>query len=114
MTEQLAQAANTGVKIGEQFRSPIGQTVTLGQLIGNVLTASIVIAGVVLLFFIIFGGFKMVQGAGNNNPQDAAQGKQAVTYALFGFILVFAAFWIIQLIEAIVGQNFVTMPYFGP
>lgn len=103
------------VNIQSQFKSPIGAQggASLGQLIGNVVTAAIVVAGVVLLFFMVFGGFKMIQGAGNNNPQDAAQGRQAVTYAVFGFVLVFAAFWVIQLIEAIVGQNFVTAPGLG-
>lgn len=107
-------AQNSGVNIGKEFGSPIGQEggATLGQLIGNFVTASIVIAGVVLLFFMVFGGFKMIQGAGNNNPQEAAQGKQAVTYAVIGFVLVFAAFWVIQLIELVTGQKFITAPTF--
>lgn len=102
------------IDIGQEFGSPIGREggATLGQLIGNFVTASIVIAGVVLLFFMAFGGLKMIQAAGNHNPQESAQGKQAVTYAAIGFVLVFAAFWVIQLIEAIVGQKFITAPTF--
>lgn len=100
------------VPIGQYFDSPIGRDGGLAQLISNSVIAAIVGAGVVLLLFIIVGGFRMISGAGNNNPQDAAKGRQAVTGALMGFVIVFAAFWIIQLLEAITGTPFVTAPGF--
>lgn len=101
-----------GVPIGQSFNSPLGIDGTLGELIGNSVTAAIVGAGVVLLFFIIIGGFRMISSAGNNNPQEAAKGRQAVTAAVAGFVVVFIAFWIIQLIETITGSRFVTAPSF--
>ena len=107
----------TLVQIGPTFGSPLGQDasaggVSLGQLITNAVTASIVGAGVVLLFFIIFAGFHMIGGSGSGNPQEAAKARQAATYAIAGFVVVFIAFWVIQLLEAVTGVHFVTAPGF--
>jgi hypothetical protein len=98
------------VDIGGTFNSPFGQGQTLGGLVSIILQAAIVIAGIILLFLFIFGGIGMIAGAGNNNPEQAAKGKQAVTSAVIGFIVVFAAYWVVRLIEVITGVPFVTSP----
>ena len=54
----------------------------------------------------------MIAGAGQDNPERAAKGKQAATSALIGFIIIFAAYWIIRLIEIITGVAFITAPGF--
>lgn len=105
------------VPIGQHFPSRIGNDqlanpITLGTLISNSLSAALIGAGVMLLFFIIIGGFRMISGAGNSNPQNAARGSQAATAAVAGFVVVFIAYWVIQLIEAVTGTNFVTAPNF--
>lgn len=102
------------VNIGQSFNSPIGQEGgnTLGDLISILLPASLIIAGIVLFFFIIFGGITMISGAGSGDAQAGAKGKQAATYALIGFLIIFCAFWVIQLLEAITGVKFVTAPSF--
>jgi hypothetical protein len=47
----------------------------------------------------------MIMGAGQDNPEAAAKGKQAATSAVIGFIIIFAAYWIIQIIETVTGLN---------
>jgi hypothetical protein len=49
-------------------------------------------------------------GAGKNDPEQAAKGKKAATTALIGFIIVFAAYWIVRIIELIFGVPFITQP----
>ncbi len=98
------------VDIGNKFGSRFGQDLTLGNLVNTLVPAAIVIAGVLLMFFIVFGGISMIAGAGSGDAQAGAKGKQAATYALIGFVVIFAAFWVIQLIQAITGQNFFTAP----
>jgi len=49
------------------------------------------------------GGIGMIAGAGNSNPEQAGKGRQAATSAVVGFIIVFAAYWIMQLIEILTG-----------
>ncbi len=98
------------VPIGKTLNSPIGVTKTLGDLISLIITSAITIAGIIVLFLFIYGGLKLVMGAGSNDPKSAEQGKQAVTYAIIGFIIIFGAYWVIRVIETILGVDFVTNP----
>jgi len=94
--------------IGEEFFGTEGVTYVAEQggvakLVSIILQAGLSIAGVVLLFLLIGGGIGMIAGAGKDSPEQTAKGKQAVTSAVVGFIIVFAAYWIVQLIEEFTG-----------
>ena len=93
------------VNIGSEFGSPFGQNYGFGDLVSIILSNALVVAGIILLFLLIFGGISMIMGAGQDNPEQAAKGKQATTSAVIGFIIIFAAYWIIQIIETITGLN---------
>lgn len=96
--------------IGTSFGSPIGQTISLGDLIGNTISAAIVLAGVIMLFLFVGGGLMIIASATSGDSKGAAQGKQAVTWAFVGFIIIFTAYWVIRIIEIISGTPFLTDP----
>jgi hypothetical protein len=96
------------IDIGKKFDSPFGQTKTLGDLTSLVLKAGFVISGILILFFMIFAGFNIIAGAGNNDPKAAEQGKQAATSAALGFAIVFVAYWIVRLIEVLTGAHLIS------
>jgi Zn-dependent protease with chaperone function len=98
------------IEIGENFNTPFGRTASLGTLTSIIISNALVIAGVILLFLLVFGGISVVLGAGSNDPQRVGQGKAAVTAALVGFILIFAAYWIIQIIELLTGVEILQIP----
>lgn len=100
--------------LGDDFGSPWGRGSDLGDLVSILLTAGFSLAGVILLFTFIFAGLGIIRGAGNNDPKATAQGKQALTYAIIGFVIVFGTFWIIKLIEIITGSTFLTAPLDAP
>jgi len=75
----------------------------LGTLVSTILPNILMIAGVILFFLIIAGGFMVVSSAGNAEKTD--KGKQAITGAIIGFVIIFASYWIIQIIEIITGVN---------
>lgn len=106
---QLAQSS-----LETYFDSPFGKTggKTIGDLISLGLKISFVVAGLILLFFIIIGGISIIAGAGGNDPEKAKKGQQAVTSALIGFVIIFVAYWIVRLIEVITGIPFITNPGF--
>ncbi len=109
----LAQAP-TGVPIGTTFGSPFTAEAggkNLGDLVSLGLQISFVLAGLLVLFFIVFAGFQIVAGAGQNNPEAAKKGKEAATAAVLGFVIIFVAYWIIRIIEVISGYNFITKPF---
>jgi hypothetical protein len=105
MVNMLAQ-----VDIGSTFNSPIGQTLGLADLVSIFLSNAIIIAGVIMLFLLIFGGISIMMGAGRDNPEATARGRQAATSAVIGFILIFAAYWIIQIIEFMTGLEILSPP----
>jgi len=101
------------VMIGDNFNSPIGQTggVTLGDLVSIFISGSITVAGIIVIFLFVGGGISIIAGAGNNDPRAAAQGKQAITWSMIGFAVVFGAYWLIQLIETVSGVSILTLPF---
>ena len=94
--------------IGEQFFGKgevtyLAKEGGIGKLVSIILQAGLSIAGIILLFLLIGGGIGMIAGAGKDNPEQTAKGKQAITSAVVGFVIVFAAYWIVQLIEEFTG-----------
>lgn len=95
------------VDIGQEFKFGTGgiESVfpTLGKLVSVLLPNIYVLAGLLLFGLLIFGGFAIIMGAGEENPERAKKGKQAITAALIGFLIIFASWWIIQMAEVLTG-----------
>ncbi len=76
---------------------------SLSTLVSLILNNSLVIVGILLLAFLIFGGLTFIMGAGGDDPKKTQQGQKTITNALLGFIIVFLAYFIIQIIEVLTG-----------
>lgn len=98
------------VGIGANFNSPIGDTVGVADIVSLILSNAVLIAGVIFFFLILFGGISVIIGAGSDDPERTAKGKKAVTTAIVGFIIIFTVYWIIQIIEGLVGFNILNSP----
>lgn len=112
-TRSCVLGPNGEVPIGCNFGSPFGVTSTVGDLVSLIVRIGFVAAGLLILFFIVFAGFQIIIGAGQNNPEAAKKGQQAATAAAIGFAVVFVAYWIVRLIEVITKQSFITGQVFG-
>lgn len=77
---------------------------TIGGIIGTFLNYAFVIAGLILFIMIIWGGFEMLSGAGDPKAQEAA--KKRITASALGFILLFASYWIMQILGIVTGASF--------
>lgn len=103
MTTLLAQ----GVKLGTGlYLNPSGTGV--GEKYGNVsdllqllLPNAFIFAGIILFILLIFGGLTIITSAGN--AKEMEKGTQAIGGALLGFLLIFAAYWIIQIVQVVTG-----------
>ncbi|OGV97161.1 hypothetical protein A2W24_00445 [Microgenomates group bacterium RBG_16_45_19] len=73
------------------------------ELISKILPNVYVILGLILFIYLLIGGFMVIASAGNQHNLD--QGKQIITNAIIGFIVVFASYWIIQAIEILTGLD---------
>lgn len=78
-----------------------GGSFSVGAIIRDLLPYVFTIAGFVLLGYLIFGGYEIL--ISQSDPKKIASGYQKILYAVIGFILVFAAFWIVQLVAEILG-----------
>lgn len=74
---------------------------TPGGIISEALTFLFPAAGLILFVMIVWGGFEMLSGAASAKSKDA--GRQRITAAVIGFVLLFSAYWIAQILEAIFG-----------
>ena len=94
--EQLTQ-----VPFGKTFNSPLQQVDQTGTFISRALFAVYIVAALSMFIIFVVGAFGMITSAGN--PEKAKAGKAAATNALVGFLLIFASYWIIQIVESITG-----------
>lgn len=60
-----------------------------------------VIAGLLLLFYLILGGFHMMTAA--NDEKGLAEARGKITNALVGFLLLFISYWLVQIMEFVLG-----------
>ena len=98
------------VNIGEKFlgtNSKLAEVTAVGDLVTVVIRGAFAVAGIVLVVFLIMGGIGIISGAGSDNPEKLEKGKKSVTSAIIGFVVVFAAYWIVQLIEALTGTKLI-------
>lgn len=77
---------------------------TPGKVISRGLVFAFPIAGAILFIMILWGGFEMLSGATETKSLEA--GKQRITAAVIGFILLFMAYWIAQLVQIVFGIQF--------
>lgn len=90
-----------------QLKSGSAKTVfpTFGRLFQTILFNVYAVAGITLLFLLIFGGLGIIIGSGQKDSGKVAQGQKTFTSAIIGFLVIFASYFIIQLIEVLTGAK---------
>lgn len=73
----------------------------IGEIVGTSLSYVFAAAGIGLLLMIISSGFTLMTSAGD--AKKLTQGKTTLTNSLVGFILIFGAFWIVQIVGTALG-----------
>ncbi len=87
---------------GGSVSGPPGLSVTnIGGLIGNVIPIVLGLTGFALLLMIISAGLTLMTSAGDAKKTES--GKQRLTWAIVGFLVVFSAYWLVQILAHIFG-----------
>lgn len=73
----------------------------VGGIVSESLNYVFAFAGIGLLLMLISGGFTFLTSAGD--PKKMEGGKQRLTNAFLGFIIIFVAYWIVQIAGQIFG-----------
>jgi len=79
---------------------------TIGDVVSKLVPYLFVIAGLLLLVYLLYGGISLMLSGGDPKAIQAAKDK--ITGALIGFIIVFASFWIVELISRILGITIIS------
>jgi len=83
------------------IEGPVPQFGTLADIINKILPLLFAAAGLILFFYLISGGFDLLISAGNPEKIGKATGK--IWNAILGFILIFTAWWLTQILARIFG-----------
>lgn len=98
VNQQLLDDANplkiTGSEYADQLSTP-------GGIISRVLVFAFPLAGLILFVMLIWGGFETVMQSAGKKSVEA--GRQRITAAIVGFVLLFVSYWIIRVIETVFG-----------
>lgn len=78
-----------------------------GPLVGRLITLLLVVAIVISLFFLIYGGIKWITSGGDKGAVDAA--RNHIIAAIVGLVISLLAFFIIQLIGGLFGISVVNL-----
>lgn len=74
---------------------------SLGDILSALLPYIFVLAGLTLLLYLVWGGFQLMLSGGD--PQKASAAKGKITSAIVGFVIIFVAYWLIQILQVIFG-----------
>jgi len=107
MISQLAQKI---VINGQEFYGPLPTLTGVGNegkvefdslasIVNKAVTYLFPIAGIFLFLYLVWGGFDFLTSMGD--AKKAETGKNKITSALIGFLLIFAAYWIVQILTRV-------------
>jgi len=92
--EELKLQNNISIKDANEFQS-------VGTLISAWLPNVYILGGILVLILIIASGFMWITNAGDIKKIEESQ--KILTFAIMGFIFLFASYWIIQIVQVLTG-----------
>jgi hypothetical protein len=101
---KLALAQGNAPSEGD-FNSWIQDTVpnfaggTVGDIVSALIPYIFGIAGFALLIFLVLGGYQIMISQGD--PKQMAAGREKITYAIIGYIIMFVAYFITLLVAEV-------------
>jgi hypothetical protein len=103
LAQQLTLPGQSASIQGPLQPSVFGGTITIGSILSRAIPYIFIFAGVALFLMILTSGFTFLTSAGDAKKLE--QGRQRITFAVVGFIIIFAAFWLVQIFGAMFGLD---------
>lgn len=76
-------------------------TATIGDIITSAYPYIFGAAGILVLIYLLYGGIELMISAGD--PKKVQSARDKITGAIVGLVIIFVAFWIVQLISYFLG-----------
>src|SRR3989338_7176207 len=80
---------------------PGGKFTNLASVVNAAVPLLFAFVGIALFIYLVWGGFDFMMSMGDAKKAESGKGK--ITNAIIGFILIFVAFWIVQIADAFFG-----------
>lgn len=77
-----------------------------GQTVGRVLTAAFVLAVLIALAFLVYGGVKWITSGGDKTAVEGA--RNTLVAAVVGLVIVFLAYFIVSIVLGLFGLGSIT------
>jgi len=100
--------ATTALAYDINISRPPGGFSDIGSLISNLLTVAMVLSGLIVFAFLVWGGVQWITSGGDKAGVEAARNR--ITAALIGLVIVGAAYAVMRLLEAFFGICIVSCP----
>jgi hypothetical protein len=84
-----------GSRVSDTFKTPASM---INLIVANVM----ILAGIIFFFMIIYSGYLLITGG----TKGTDQAKQMLTTAVIGIVLMFSAYWIVQIVQYVTGVSF--------
>ena len=99
MNQVFAQTLN----IDNQYSitGTVGKFTNIGAILNEAIPFIFAFAGIALLLMLLSAGFNFLTSAGD--PKKIEAGKQRLTNAIVGFLIIFVAYWAVQMAGVIFG-----------
>lgn len=99
----MATGFNLGDKLLFQGSTAKSTYTGAGSLVNNILPNIYIAGGIIIFFMIVFGGFTIISNASDSHKIE--EGSKTITSAIIGLLVLFASYWIIQLIQVVTGVS---------
>jgi hypothetical protein len=84
---------------------------TFADIVNVIVRNAFMLAGILAFIILVIGGFSVIMGAGAGDSKQMEKGKNAITGAVIGLLVVVVSVWIIQIIEKLTGVNILQSTY---
>lgn len=74
---------------------------SLGAIVGKAIPYIFTAAGILLLLYLLVGGMQLMLSRGD--PKAMQDAKNKITNAFVGFLIVFTAYWLVQIVGDLLG-----------
>ena len=78
-----------------------------GKVVGNVITTLLIIAVIIAIFFLIWGGIKWILSGGDKAKVESA--RNTIIGGIVGLVLAFLAYFIVTLVAGLFGLNIASL-----
>lgn len=96
-------ATNELIPIGGDIKTATGAPDNLGAIIVPAINALISLAGIAVLFYLIWGGYNWMTSGGD--PQKVSAARARITHALIGLAIIASIWAIYSIVDKFFGLN---------